>query len=57
VIAEVCDTAGDAAGSLVAAPFDWLAHAMGEAARWMFESVWTLIDSTTMVDLTRRRRR
>ena len=52
VLSEVCDTAGDAAASLVTAPFDWLAQAMGEAARWMFESVWSLIDSTTMVDVT-----
>lgn len=52
VIATVCDTAGDAAGSLVAAPFDWLAVAMGNAAAWMFEAVWAVFDSTTMVDVT-----
>ena len=52
VISGVCDVAGDAAGSLVAAPFDWLAEAMGNAAAWMFESVWTIFDSTTMVDVT-----
>ena len=51
-ISDVCDVAGDAAGSLVAAPFDWLAEAMGNAAAWMFESVWTIFDSTTMVDVT-----
>jgi type IV secretion system protein TrbL len=52
VISGVCDAAGDAAGSLVTAPFDWLAEAMGNAAAWMFESVWTVFDSTTMVDVT-----
>jgi type IV secretion system protein TrbL len=52
VIAGVCDVAGEAAGSLVSAPFDYLAQAMGNAARWMFESVWTVFDSTTMVDVT-----
>ena len=52
VISDVCNVAGDAAGSLVAAPFDWLAEAMGNAAAWMFESVWTIFDSTTMVDVT-----
>lgn len=52
VISGVCDAAGDAAGSLVTAPFDWLAEAMGNAAAWMFESVWTIFDSTTMVDVT-----
>lgn len=52
VVSAVCDTAGDAAASLVTAPFDWLAQAMGNAAGWMFESVWTVFDSTTMVDVT-----
>jgi type IV secretion system protein TrbL len=52
VIAGVCDVAGEAAGSLVSAPFDYLAQAMGNAAGWMFESVWTVFDSTTMVDVT-----
>ncbi|TFD15778.1 conjugal transfer protein TrbL [Cryobacterium sp. TMT2-23] len=52
VIAEVCDTVGEGAASLVAAPFDWLANAMGSAAAWLFESVWAAFDSTTLVDLT-----
>ncbi len=52
VISTVCDKAGDAAASLVTAPFDWLAQAMGGAAGWMFESVWAAFDSTTMVDIT-----
>ncbi|MDJ0324181.1 conjugal transfer protein TrbL [Cryobacterium sp. PH31-AA6] len=52
VIAEVCSTVGEGAASLVAAPFDWLANAMGSAAAWLFESVWAAFDSTTLVDLT-----
>lgn len=32
VISGVCETAGEAAASLVSAPFDWLAQAMGSAA-------------------------
>lgn len=52
VISGVCDVAGEAAGALVSAPFDWLAQAMGNAAAWMFESVWQVFDSTTMVDIT-----
>ena len=52
VISSVCDSAGDEAGSLVAAPFDWLAQGMGHAAGWMFEAVWTAFDSTTMVNVT-----
>ena len=51
-IHSVCNTAGDAAGAVVTAPFDWLAQAMGGAAEWMFTSVWKVIDSTTYVDVT-----
>ena len=52
VISSVCDVAGEAAASLISAPFDWLASAMGEAAGWLFEAVWTVFDSTTLVDVT-----
>lgn len=52
VISSVCDVAGEAAGALVSAPFDWLAQGMGHAAGWMFEAVWKVFDSTTMVDVT-----
>jgi type IV secretion system protein TrbL len=52
VIAEVCNTVGEGAASLVAAPFDWLASAMGAAAAWLFESVWAAFDTTTLVDVT-----
>ncbi|GAA1519222.1 type IV secretion system protein [Nocardioides humi] len=52
VISTVCDKAGEAAASLVSAPFDWIASAMGEAAAWLFESVWAVIDTTTLVDVT-----
>lgn len=52
VVAEVCGAVGEGTASLVAAPFDWLAHAMGAAAAWLFEAVWTAFDTTTLVDLT-----
>jgi type IV secretion system protein TrbL len=52
VIQSVCNVAGDAAGAVVTAPFDWLAQGMGGAAEWMFTSVWQVIDSTTFVDVT-----
>ena len=52
VIHQVCNVAGDAAGAVVTAPFDWLAQGMGGAAEWMFKSVWQVIDSTTYVDVT-----
>src|SRR3546814_13124833 len=51
VISTVCDKAGDAAGSLVTAPFDWLDEGMGNAAEWMFTSVWSLFDPNTSVDM------
>ncbi|MHB1475089.1 MAG: conjugal transfer protein TrbL, partial [Dermatophilaceae bacterium] len=52
VISTVCDVAGESAATLVSAPFDWLAQASGQAASWMFQGVWGLFDSTTLVDLT-----
>ncbi|MRG58801.1 conjugal transfer protein TrbL [Agromyces sp. CFH 90414] len=52
VIAEVCTAVGEGTASLVTAPFDWLAAAMGSAAAWMFEAVWTAFDTTTLVDVT-----
>jgi hypothetical protein len=52
VIHEVCNAAGDAAGAVITAPFEWLAQGMGGAAEWMFTSVWKVIDTTTYVDVT-----
>src|SRR6478609_5654742 len=52
VIHSVCNVAGDAAGAVITAPFEWLAQGMGGAAEWMFTSVWKVIDSTTYVDVT-----
>ena len=52
VISNVCDSAGEAAASLITAPFDWLARSLGETAGWMFEAVWTVFDTTTLVDVS-----
>lgn len=52
VIHTVCNVAGKAAGTILTAPFDWLAQAMGGAAKWMFETVWKVFDATTYVDIT-----
>ncbi|MCL2611707.1 MAG: type IV secretion system protein [Nocardioidaceae bacterium] len=52
MIHTVCNVAGDAAGAVVTAPFDWLAKGMAGAASWMFETVWKVIDTTTYVDVT-----
>jgi hypothetical protein len=51
-IAEVCQTVGSGVTSLVAAPFDWLAHTLAAAAAWFFEAVWAVFDTTTLVDVT-----
>ncbi|MDQ4113916.1 MAG: type IV secretion system protein [Actinomycetota bacterium] len=52
VISTVCDAVGEATASLIAAPFDWLAQAMAGAAAWLFEAVWWVFDTTTLVDIT-----
>lgn len=52
VISNVCATAGEAAATLVSAPFDWLASTMGRAAGWLMETMWTVFDTTTLVDVT-----
>ncbi|NDO78962.1 conjugal transfer protein TrbL [Kocuria indica] len=52
VISNVCDSAGEAAASLVSAPFDWFAQAVGGAAGWLLEAMWAVFDTTTMVDVT-----
>jgi hypothetical protein len=52
VISTVCDVAGEGAATLVSAPFDWLASAIGSAAAWLFEQVWNVFDTTTLVDVT-----
>ena len=53
VISNVCQVAGEAAATLVSAPFEWLAAAMGEAASWLFQAVWSVFDTTTLVDVAR----
>lgn len=52
IISNVCDVAGEAAATLISAPFDWLASAMGQAAGWLIETMWQVFDSTTLVDVT-----
>jgi type IV secretion system protein TrbL len=52
VISTVCDVAGQAAGTLVQAPFEWLAQAISGAAAWLYQGIWWFIDQTTLVDLT-----
>ncbi len=51
VISTVCDAVGEGTASLIAAPFDWLASSMAGAAAWLMETMWTVFDTTTLVDL------
>lgn len=52
IISNVCDVAGEGAATLVAAPFDWLASTMGQAAGLLIEAMWSVFDQTTLVDVT-----
>ena len=52
VISSVCDAVGEATATLISAPFDWLGQAMAGAAAWLFEAVWWVFDTTTLVDVT-----
>ncbi|MFE4001490.1 conjugal transfer protein TrbL [Nocardioides sp. YIM B13467] len=51
-VAEVCNQAGDQASDLMATPFKWLADAMAATAKAVIEGTWSVIDTTTMVDIT-----
>lgn len=52
VVSSVCHAASGAASSIVSAPFEWIAHAVGAAAAWMFKGVWQLFEATTLVNVT-----
>lgn len=52
LISNVCDAVGEGTASLIAAPFDFVSQAIAGAASWLFESVWTIFDTTTLVDVT-----
>ncbi|GFZ83203.1 type IV secretion system protein [Nesterenkonia alkaliphila] len=52
IISNVCDSAGDAVAAVVIAPFEWMADAMGSTAQWLFEGIWELFSTTTLVDIT-----
>lgn len=52
-IKAVCSTVGTSAGTIVAAPLNYVAASAGGAAKWMFTSVWTVFDASTIVDVTR----
>ncbi|MGE3193846.1 MAG: conjugal transfer protein TrbL [Microbacteriaceae bacterium] len=51
-IDAICGVIGDTAAAVVSAPFLWLGQAAGAAAQWLFEAVWGLFETTTVVDIT-----
>ena len=52
VISTVCEVVGEGPAALITAPFDWLAQGVANAAAWLFEGVWMIFESTTLVDIT-----
>ena len=56
IISTVCDGVdaifGDGFAELVTMPFTWLAAASANTAAWLFEGVWGIFHTTTLVDLT-----
>lgn len=52
VVSKVCDGAGEVAGNMVAAPFEFFAHSLATVAQTMVEAMWIAFDTTTMVDIT-----
>jgi hypothetical protein len=51
-IKAICSTVGTSAGTVVAAPLNYVAASAGGAAKWMFTSVWAVFDASTIVDVT-----
>ncbi|MDN5599248.1 MAG: conjugal transfer protein TrbL [Brachybacterium tyrofermentans] len=55
IISSVCDGVddifGDGIAELVTMPFTWLAAASANTAAWLFEGVWAVFHTTTLVDL------
>ena len=49
---EVCNQATEATTSAIEGSFTWLATAMGELAKAVFEMTWKVLDDTTYVDVT-----
>lgn len=50
VVSKVCDGAGEVAGNMVAAPFEFFAHSLATVAQTMVEAMWIAFDTTTMLD-------
>jgi type IV secretion system protein TrbL len=53
VLGKMCQTVGQDTAQLVTAPFDWLAQVLAQAAGWLFTQMWSVLDSTTLVELAK----
>lgn len=51
-IEAVCEFVGEAPARIALLPFEIVGQAAADTAAWLFETVWTAIDSTTLVDVT-----
>ena len=53
VLGKMCQTVGQQTVQLITAPIDWLAQVLAQTAAWLFTTMWSVLDSTTLVDLTK----
>lgn len=51
-IEAVCEFVGESSARIAFLPFEIIGQAAADTAAWLFETVWTAIDSTTLVDVT-----
>ena len=52
ILSALCDAADETTAMMAAAPIQWIADAVGQAAAWFIQGLWVVLDSTTMVDVT-----
>ncbi|MCF4123661.1 type IV secretion system protein [Antribacter sp. KLBMP9083] len=52
ITAAVCQQASDQAPSIAEGVLEGLAEIMGNTAAWLITNLWTVLEATTMVDLT-----
>lgn len=52
ILSAICDVADETAAMVAAAPIQWIANAVGETAAWFIESLWSVFEATTLVDVT-----
>ncbi len=52
ILSALCTARDEATAMIAAAPFLFIAHAVGEAAGWFIQALWIVFDQTTLVDVT-----